>query len=101
MHPGCSAVTHAALGTSSLLHVLVQEHANKERERVGVEELVGVWIAGDGEISLHGAMIAREPICRSSPLASAPLRSIEVRVPRPRYDNEEVTAACQLRQSDI
>ena len=50
---------------------LVEQHAEKDRERIRVEELIGVWIAGDGEVSLHTAMIARDPIDRSRPRAIA------------------------------
>lgn len=38
--------THA---DSSRLHLLVEERAKQEGERIGVEELVGVGIAGDRE----------------------------------------------------
>lgn len=47
----------------------VEKHAKKDREWVGVQQLVGLCVAGDGKISLHGAMIARDPIDRSRPLA--------------------------------
>jgi len=42
-----------------LLHLLIEQHAKKERERVRVEECVGVGIASDGEIALHRQGILR------------------------------------------
>ena len=51
--------------------MLVKKHAKKEPERVRVEKAIGFGIASDGEISLHGAMIARDRIGRSRPLPSA------------------------------
>ena len=44
---------------SSFLHVLVEQHPEKECERARVEQRVGVGVAGDGEISLHGGVILR------------------------------------------
>jgi hypothetical protein len=40
--------------------VLVEHHANKNRQGLGVEKAIGLVVAGDGEISLYGAMIARD-----------------------------------------
>jgi hypothetical protein len=35
-----------------LFPVLVEQHPDEDRERIGVEQLVSVWIAGDGERAL-------------------------------------------------
>ena len=34
-------------------HLLVEQHPEQDGERVGVEELVGVGVAGDGKHGLH------------------------------------------------
>ena len=39
--------------------MLVEEHPDQQRERIGVEQLVGVSVARDGEGALHGAMRLR------------------------------------------
>jgi hypothetical protein len=38
---------------SSLPHVLVEHHPKNQRERLCVDEAIGLTIAGDGEGALH------------------------------------------------
>jgi len=55
------------VGCSSLRHLLVEEHPQQHGERIGVEKVVGLGTASDGEISLrevlsaHGALAPGRP----------------------------------------
>ena len=49
-------------GAPSSLDVLVEKHAKKQRERVRVEEAIGVGVAGDGESARHGGHDRTGPI---------------------------------------
>lgn len=66
--PSPSGVTHHLFwpwvvgngySTCSLLHLLVEEHPDQQREGVGVQEAIGLGVAGDGEIALHGDRMLR------------------------------------------
>ncbi len=45
-------------------HLLIEQHADEQRERISVEQLVGFGITGDGEISLHRFVILDTWLCR-------------------------------------